>query len=409
MTSPSNESATVTITDKGLAIARQVQIVIALAVCAAVLVLAAWLMPSSTRASNDPESASRTPASKDHIRLTKTQLATIAIEPVSLAAFRDQVHAEGKIVTNGDRTTQVFSPYSGRVRQVLAAPGDRVKAGAPLFAIEANEYVQAQSDYLSAIAQLKLVRNSEERRRAAFEAKGGSLQDWQQAQADLAAAEANTAAARNKLQIFGRSDQEIDAIERAAKPVAMTYVLSPVDGVVTDRQIGPGQYLQAGQTTPVYTVADLSNVWVMANVSETDAPAIEPGQAAEVHVLALPNQTFNSKITWVGAALDPNTRRVPVRATLDNAQGKLRPEMFATFSIFTSSDSQAPAVRQDAVVYEGDSARVWAVEKDGEISLRAIRVGRTQLNMLEVIAGLQAGDKVVTHGSLFIDRAARPD
>jgi cobalt-zinc-cadmium efflux system membrane fusion protein len=106
--------------------------------------------------------------------------------------------------------------------------------------------------------------------------------------------------------------------------------------------------------------------------------------------------------------VDPVTRRVPVRATLTNPNGKLKPQMFASFSIITSGESQAPSVPEEAIVREGDQARVWVVSQNNALVLRSIHTGRTSEGMVEVVEGLKAGEKVVTRGSLFIDRAARP-
>jgi cobalt-zinc-cadmium efflux system membrane fusion protein len=185
-------------------------------------------------------------------------------------------------------------------------------------------------------------------------------------------------------------------------------VTAPIDGVVTDRQVGPGQYLQAGNSTPVYTIGDLASVWLVADVREIDAPLVEIGQEIEVRVLALPGRVFTAKLTSVGSAVDSVTHRVPVRATIENRDGKLKPQMFATFSIITSGESDALAVPEEAVVREGEAARVWVVQGGNDLALRQIHTGRINNGMVEVLDGLEPGDKVVTRGSLFIDRAAQP-
>src|SRR6185312_5764008 len=172
--------------------------------------------------------------------------------------------------------------------------------------------VQAQADLLNAAATLNLARINEERKHAAYDNKGGSLQDWQQAQVDLAAAENASTSATNRLRILGKTDQEIAELEGARKTNPETSVVAPIAGVVTDRQVGPGQYIQAGASTPVFSIGDLSTVWLVAAVPETDAPLIERGQEVEVRVLALPGQTFKARLTAVGAQVDPVTHRVPV-------------------------------------------------------------------------------------------------
>src|SRR5262249_39792392 len=142
-------------------------------------------------------------------------------------------------------------PSSGGVIRAIAGIGQHVKKGPPLFSIDASEFAQTQSDLLNANTQLKLAKIAEERRHAAFDSKGGSLQDWQQAEADLAAAQTALDSVRNRLRIFGQTEEQIDTLERAKSASPITYVTAPIDGVVTDRQVGPGQYLQAGASTPV--------------------------------------------------------------------------------------------------------------------------------------------------------------
>ena len=353
---------------------------------------------------------------------TPAQLSGLKIVGVTRANFRAEHITEGKIALNADRSTPVFSPYSGRVTQILASLGDHVKQGQPLCAVQASEFVQGQNDLLSAQAalatanaQLNLAQTNERRKHALFDAKAGSLQDWQQSQSDLAAAqsaahtaEAALAAVRNRLTILGKSDAEIDSLARAEKMDPVAYVVAPIAGVVTDKQVGLGQYLQSGASTPAYTVGDLSTVWLIASVRETDAPLVRKGETVEVHVLALPERTFTARITYVAPSLDPATRRLTVRAEIPNLDGLLKPEMFASFSILSGGPSGAPAVPESGVIYEGSEARVWILGEDGTLGLRRIRPGRSANGLLEVTDGsVKPGEKVVASGALFIDRAAQ--
>ena len=259
---------------------------------------------------------------------------------------------------------------------------------------------------MSAFAQLKLARLAETRKHALYDIKGGSLADWQQAQSDLAAAEAASNAARGRLRILGYSDSQIDQLASSEHFEPSTNILAPIRGVVVDRQIGPGQYAQSGVTTPVYTIADLSSVWLVANVREADAARVQRGQMVEVHVLAYPDRTFSARVVYVAPTIDPTTHRLTVRAVIDNPDGALKPEMFASFVILTSQSEQAPAVPEGAVVYEGEAAHVWVLQPDGTLVVRPIHAGRTNDGFVEVLDGLKTGDRVVTKGSLFIDRAA---
>ena len=207
---------------------------------------------------------------------------------------------------------------------------------------------------------------------------------------------------------MGGTPRQIADLQSSRAPDPVTTVTAPIAGIVTDRQVGPGEYLQAGASTPAYTIGDQSQVWLIADVREAAIASIAVGQRVEVRVLALPGRIFQAKVTAVGAGVDPVTRRVQVRAALANPDGKLKPQMFATFSIITSGATEAPAVPEGAVVREGDAAHVWVVSDDQALVSRSIRTGRSLEGMLEVLDGLKAGERVVTRGSLFIDRAAQP-
>jgi cobalt-zinc-cadmium efflux system membrane fusion protein len=341
-------------------------------------------------------------------RPSKDQWASLKLTEVKTQTFATQVVADGSIAYNDDTTTPVFSPYSGRVTKLIAKPGDIVKQGAPLMAVEATEFAQGQSDLGTAHAQLALAQANEQRQHALYEEKAGALKDWLQAQADLTAAQNTLTAARNRLHILGKSDTEIAALEASAqKPAqnAEAFVLAPIAGTVTQRQVGLGQYIATGAATPAYAIGNLSSVWLIANVRETDAPQMRVGEAIDVHVLAYPERTFSARITWVAPSIDPPTRRLAVRAQLDNRDGLLKPQMFASFAIRAGDETASPAVPKSAVVYEGEDARVYVARDDGTIALRPIRVGRSDGDLIEVLSGLAAGEKVVSAGTLFIDRA----
>jgi cobalt-zinc-cadmium efflux system membrane fusion protein len=413
------------------AISRRVQWAIALSV-AGIAVAAALIARSGTAgAQAEPGAAhvvpgatrAERPLPRGSFQISTAQAGSLQIEPVARRTFRSEQWADGRIALNGDRVTPVFSPYSGRVLRVLAHPGDRVRQGEPLMAVEASEFVQGQNDLLAALgtvraaaSQRTLAQAIEQRRHALYDAQGASLQDWQQSQNDLVSAETSLHAAettlallRNRLRILGRSEAEIAALERAGSIDPVALVRAPISGTVTDRQVGPGQYVQAGASTPVYSIGDLSTVWLLANVRENEAAALRLGQGVEVRIAALPNRIFRGQLGYIAPSIDPLTHRLTVRAELDNRDGALRPEMFASVTIVTSGGSQGLAVPEDAVIYEGATARVWVVLDPGTVASRTIRPGRTMQGMVEVLDGLAADARIVTHGTLFIDRAGTGD
>jgi cobalt-zinc-cadmium efflux system membrane fusion protein len=182
--------------------------------------------------------------------------------------------------------------------------------------------------------------------------------------------------------------------------------VAPIGGTVVQRKVGPGQYVTTGAADPAFVIGDLSKVWLTGFVRETDAPQVEVGQDMAFTVLAFPDRAFEAKIDYVAAALDPTTRRLLVRATIDNPNALLKPEMFASVSVFTGSNRLSPAVPRSAVVYEGDTARVWIAHEDRTIELRNVKTGLVGGGLVQILDGVVAGETVITKGSLFIDRAA---
>jgi len=391
------------------------------AIAAAVLV-GLWANIGSGNAVAPPDKPSRD--ADGAFRPSDTQWASLRLATVRQVAFRDERATDGKIAINEDTTTPVFSPYSGRVSKLIARPGDLVERGQPLFAIEASEFVQGHNDLVTAVAgvekaqsRLVLAQAVEKRQRELLAIRGGAMKDLEQAQSDLVAAQGDLraaqitlAAVRNRLSILGRNDEEIGRLEKLDRIGAETIVAAPIGGTIIQRKVGLGQYINAGANDPIFTVGNLSTVWLIANVRESDAPRMKVGAPVEVTVLAFPGQVFNAKLSYVAPALDPNTRRLPVRAEIQNTNRELLPEMFASFRIVSGEGRLTPAVPVDAIVYEGANARVWIARPETKtVVSRPIVVGDTTNGLVEVRKGLTVGESVVTSGTLFIDRAAKRD
>jgi cobalt-zinc-cadmium efflux system membrane fusion protein len=355
-----------------------------------------------------------------HYTPTPAEWASLTIQPVTERAFRAEHVTEGKIAVDEDRSTPVFSPYAGRVTKLLARPGDSVTQGQALFVIEAADNVQAQNDFITAMTGLNKARSAldlaqiqHRRAKDLFEGKAVPLKDYQQAEAtlvqaqnDLRSTETALEAARNKLRILGLTDEAISTFQEKGRINPETTIFSPIKGTVVQRKIGPGQYVNAGASDPVFVIGDLSTVWLTAFVRETDAANVSVGQEIAFNVLALPGRALSARINYVAAAIDPASRRLMVRATVDNRDGQLKPEMFANVTIYSASDHPAIGVPKQALIYEGDQVRVWVAHEDKSIELRQIRPGLTNGDLVEVHGNLRPGEQIVTKGSLFIDRAA---
>jgi membrane fusion protein, heavy metal efflux system len=346
--------------------------------------------------------------------------ASLTIEPVTDRTFRTETVTEGKIAVDEDHSTPVFSPYAGRVMKLLVRPGDTVTQGQPLFVIEAADTVQAQNDFIAAMtglnkakSALDLAQIQHKRAKDLFEGKAVPLKDYQQAEAtliqaqnDLRSSQTALEASRNKLRILGFTDETISAFQEKGSIDPNTTIFSPIRGTVVQRKVGPGQYVNSGSSDPVFVIGDLSTVWLTAFVRETDASKVSVGQDISINVLALPGHPLTARIDYVSAAIDPATRRLTVRATLDNKDGLLKPEMFANVTIYSVGDHPAVGVPKQALIYEGDQVRVWVAHEDKTIELRQIKPGLTNGDLVEVEGNLKPGEQIVTKGSLFIDRAA---
>jgi cobalt-zinc-cadmium efflux system membrane fusion protein len=350
---------------------------------------------------------------------TPAEWASLTIQPVTERAFRAEHVTEGKIAVDEDRSTPVFSPYAGRVTKLLARPGDSVTQGQALFVIEAADTVQAQNDFVAAASGLNKAKSAldlaqlqDKRAKDLFEGKAIPLKDYQQTQAtliqsqnDLRSAQTALEAARNKLRILGLTEETIAAFQEKGRINPETTILAPIAGTVVQRKIGPGQYVNAGASDPVFVIGDLSTVWLTAFVRETEASAVAVGQEMTFNLLALPGRTLTARINYVATAIDPSTRRLMVRATVDNAGGQLKPEMFATVTIYAPGDQPSVGVPKQALIYEGSQARVWVAHDDKTIELRRVTTGLTNGDLVEVVANLKPGEQIVTKGSLFVDRA----
>jgi membrane fusion protein, heavy metal efflux system len=351
---------------------------------------------------------------------TPAEWASLTIQPVTERAFRAEHVTEGKIAVDEDRSTPVFSPYAGRITKLLARPADNVTQGQALFVIEAADTVQAQHDFVAAAGALNKAKSAldlaqlqDQRAKDLFEGKAVPLKDYQQTQAtliqaqnDLRSAQTALEAARNKLRILGLTDDAISAFQEKGRINPETTILAPIAGTVVQRKVGPGQYVNSGASDPVFVIGDLSTVWLTAFVRETEASAVAVGQELTFNLLALPGRTFTGRINYVAAAIDPATRRLLVRATVDNSSGQLKPEMFASVTIYAPGDQPSVGVPKQALIYEGDQVRVWVAHEDKTIELRQIKTGLTNGDLVEVHGNLKPGEQIVTRGSLFIDRAA---
>lgn len=359
--------------------------------------------------------------SGDTIRSTADQMHQLSIVKVESYPFRVQKFSIGQIAYNEDTSTVVLTPFPGRVTRLIAKIGDQVKRGDPLFELDSPEVVLPQNDFVAAVtalnkarSQLALAEIVERRAKDLFESKAGPLKELQQAAAqlvaaqnDLRSAEVALEAGRNRLRILGRTDTQIAALQQRGAIDRTAAIVAPIDGTVIARKVGPGQYVRGDSPEPLYSIADLSTMWLKAYVPESDIPFIRPGQDIEVKVNALPSRTFRARITVIGAASDAATRRVVVRSEIPNPDSALKAEMFASFKITAGPDQPSPAVPAEAVIREGDFATVWVEREPMVFVRRKVTLGMEQDGRVQIRDGLKVGEMVVARGAIFVDNEWR--
>jgi cobalt-zinc-cadmium efflux system membrane fusion protein len=397
-------------------------VAVALTLTLATLVILLVALPMGPSQPARTQASPTSPAKKsDTVRITADQLHQLEIVTVELCAFRIEKQAIGQIAFNEDASTVVLTPFSGRVTRLIAKIGDNVKRGDALFEIDSPEVVQAQTDLIAAVqgldkskSQLALAKRVLERQTGLYDAKATSQRELEQANTDhvSAATDVKTAegvltAARNRLRVLGRSDAEVARLEKERLINPLITITAPIDGTVIARKVGPGQYVRSDSGEPLYSIADLSVMWLKANVPENDIASVKIGQDLEVRVLALPARVFKARVIAIGAASDAATRRVVVRSEIPNADGTLRSEMFATFKIVTGNGEPEPAVPVEAVTREGELAFIWVQREPMLLERRKVQIGLEQDGRLQVREGLKPGELVVGRGAIFVDNEWR--
>jgi cobalt-zinc-cadmium efflux system membrane fusion protein len=349
--------------------------------------------------------ASNTPAA-DSVELSETQLKSVQVAAIEEREFPIEKEAVGSIDFNQELLTQVFTPYQGRINGLFAKVGDEVPKGQILFTIDSPDLLQASSTLISTAGVLQLTNRNLARLKMLFETRAISQKDLEQAASDQQTAEGALRAARDAVRIFGKTDADIDRmiVERHVDPTLV--VPSPISGRITARNAAPGLFVQPGNAPAPYTVADISTMWMLANVAESDSPAFNVGQEVKVSVMAFPNRTFEGHISTIASSVDPITHRLLVRSEIADPKHELRSGMFANFVIRTGEPVRSPAIPLDGVVREGDGTMTaWVTADRRRFTRRTVKVGLARDGYNQILEGVQAGDLVATEGALFLSNA----
>lgn len=346
----------------------------------------------------------------DRVVLSHGQLAAIKLADVREKVFSESKEELGTISFNQDLTVQVFPPYAGRIISVFAETGQDVKKGDVLFTLDSPDLLQAESTVISAAGVAQLTTRNLARAKELLTTHATAEKDVEQATSDQQTAEGNLHTAKNALHVYGKADDEIEQIVKRRSVDSTLVVRSPVAGRITSRNASPGLYIQPGNGTPPYTVANIDTMWMVASVPETDSPLFQVGQPVKVKIDAFPNKWFDGKITMVDAMVDSSTRRVLMRSEVQNPKRDLKSGMFAKFIISTGTTQPTAAVPLDSVIREGDGAMVvWVANGYDAFERRVIETGVAQDGYWQVLRGVKPGDRVVAEGGLFLSNAGAAD
>lgn len=320
-------------------------------------------------------------------------VSSLSVLPVMIGPRQD-LHFTGRLVWDEESTVRVFSPVTGRVTKLRADLGQAVAKGEALADIESPDLGQAQSDAVRATTDLHAAERNLARVQALLEHGAAPRKDAENAEADLARAQAEQKRAQARLALYGGSGG-ID--QRFA-------LRSPISGLVVDRAINPGQEVRPDAQNPLCVVSNPNRLWVILDATEQYLPLLHRGMKLKVRSAAFPNESWAGALEVVGDTLDPSTRTLKVRGSIPNPGHRLKAEMYVDVDLCKGDKGNGFFVPVGAVVSEGTASFVFVAEAHGTYRRQAVRLGPEQGERVEVLDGLKEGQSVVTGGSLLLQQ-----
>lgn len=343
----------------------------------------------------------------EEVRLNEQQRESLGInvETLDSGSATSTIARPASINYNLDNIAKVGPRIEAKVVRVLKDLGDRVGRGEPLVLMNSVELGKAKAEYIRLQARLKSEQARYKREQSLYDQEISSQAELLEAEATFEEAQAELNAAAEALRLYGLSNEAIQNIKTGSdQPLSRYYLSSPIGGVVQERNLSPGQTVSSSET-PIH-VANLSEMWVMIDAYEQDIRYIEPGQTVNVSVRSLPNETFEGTIDWISYALEEDSRTMPVRAIVDNPDRKLRAGMFGTARIQTGQERDIAMIPVGAVqTIEGESKVFVPSNEAGSFRPVTVRLGAENEGFVEILSGLQPGDKAVTAGAFDLKSA----
>jgi len=365
----------------------------------AVLVLALMAFTACTSNTGGNQVSSVTAS---NVRLTAAQREHVQLYTVQPSRFHRTVVTTGLVDFDNDQATSVLAPFSGPVSQLLVSLGAHVQAGTALAAVDSPDFATAIGAYRKALTTAQTSRRLADLDKDLLEHDGVSQREAAQAETDAISAEADRDAALQELVSLKVAPQTIKAIQEGRslpRPEAM--IRSPISGTVVEKLITPGQLLEAG-TTPCFTVANLSRVWVLAQLFGSDLAAVNTGDTAQV-VTGIGSNNFSGKVDNISALVDPDTRSVQVRVVVENPGNFLKKQMYVRVLIQARQESTGLLIPVSALLRDDENLPfVYVAQSDGSFARRHITVGYRDGDRYDIASGLRAGDEIVVAGGIFV-------
>ena len=330
------------------------------------------------------------------------QMAHVQVVSVEKSTLPRVLRLTGAVAYNAFMTTPVFSAIGGPVHELLVAPGETVRAGQPLLTVNSPDYSAARSAYIKARSAFLLSDKFFNRAQDLFAHGAIAEADFQQAESTRNQAQADFQSSEDALRVLGINDPESLA-KNPPKTTSQIPVLAPVGGEIVERLVGPGQLLQAG-ATQVFTISDMSTVWVLVNVYQGEMAYVHARDSVDINTDSYP-EIFHGRISYIATALDPNTRTLQARIVTENPGKKLKKDMYVTASVNAGSIANALTVPDSAVLRDTENqpfVYVQSTVTQNEFARRSVQLGDNHAGRTQITDGLKEGEHVVGDGSLFL-------
>jgi membrane fusion protein, heavy metal efflux system len=368
---------------------------------ASVIVVAAAALLSFAGCSPKSDGGEQQSVTAGNVTLTADQRQHVRLYTVASSQIHKTVETSGAVDFDNDQATSVLAPFSGPVSKLLVSPGDHVKKGQPLAVVDSPDFAAAIGAYRKALTAAQTLRKVADMDKDLVQHQGVSQREEAQAQTDAASAEADREAALQAL-VSLNVDPKTMAKLRKGRSVSRVegIIRAPIAGTVAEKLITPGELLQAG-TTPCFTVADLSRVWVMAQIFDSDLSSVSVGDTADVE--AGDGSHLSGKVDNISALVNPDTRSIVARVVVENPGNALRKQMYVRVAIKSHRQSSGMLVPASAVLRDDENLPfVYAVQRDGSFARQHVTLGNRAADQYDIAGGLKAGDRIVVDGGIFL-------